>query len=132
LNHREGTVKLSAVGLGEAGVVGYLARMTTHRDPLFAGYRYPAERRWCTRWMEGEMTRAPGCYAMRRWQRTDFGRPAARVSAWFRISHSWVTEDERKPPACEGRMADFDWMGWRVEEAVDLRRVRLAEAEVVR
>jgi hypothetical protein len=40
---RIGTVKLSAVGLGEAGVVGYLARMTTHRDPLFAGYRYPAE-----------------------------------------------------------------------------------------
>jgi hypothetical protein len=34
---------LSAVGLGEAGVVGYLARMTTHRDPLFTGYRYPAE-----------------------------------------------------------------------------------------
>jgi len=37
-----------------------------------------------------------------------------------------------KPPACEGRMTDFGWMGWRVEEAVDLRRVRLAEAEVVR
>jgi transposase len=46
--------------------------------------------------------------------------PAYCPQAWFRISHSWVTEDERKPPACEGRMADFDWMGWRVEEAVDL------------
>jgi len=30
---RAGTVKLSAIGLGEAGAVGYLARMTTHRDP---------------------------------------------------------------------------------------------------
>jgi hypothetical protein len=38
-----GTAKLSAIGLGEAGAVGYLAGMTTHRDPLYAGYRYPAE-----------------------------------------------------------------------------------------
>jgi hypothetical protein len=43
-----------------------------------------------------------------------------------------VTEGERKPPASEGREADFGWMGWRVEEVVDLRWVRLAEAEVVR
>jgi len=46
--------------------------------------------------------------------------PRFHPRAWFRISHSWVTEDERKPPAFEGRIADFDWMGWRVEEAVDL------------
>ncbi|MEA2726333.1 MAG: hypothetical protein QOF70_808, partial [Acetobacteraceae bacterium] len=32
---------------------------------------------------------------------------------WFRIGHFWVTEGERKPPACEGRMADSGWMGWR-------------------
>jgi putative transposase len=34
---------LSAVGLGRAGVVGYLRWMTTPRDPLYAGYRYAAE-----------------------------------------------------------------------------------------
>ena len=40
---RWGTVKLSGVRLGGAGVVRYLSRMTTPRDPLYAGYRYPAE-----------------------------------------------------------------------------------------
>ena len=34
---------MSAVGLGRAGVVGYLRWMTTPRDPLYAGYRYAAE-----------------------------------------------------------------------------------------
>jgi putative transposase len=29
--------------LAEAGVVGYLFQMTTPRDPLYAGYRHPAE-----------------------------------------------------------------------------------------
>src|SRR5208283_3587713 len=38
-----GTVKLSGLRLGRAGVVGYLPWMTTPRDPLYAGYRYPAE-----------------------------------------------------------------------------------------
>ena len=38
-----GTVKLSGLRLGGAGVVRYLSRMTTPRDPLYAGYRYPAE-----------------------------------------------------------------------------------------
>jgi hypothetical protein len=41
--------------------------------------------------------------------------------AWFRIGQFGVTEGERKPPACEDRMADFDsWMVCRMEEAVDL------------
>jgi DDE superfamily endonuclease len=38
-----GTVNLSGIRLGRAGVVGYLSRMTTRRDPLYAGYRHPAE-----------------------------------------------------------------------------------------
>ena len=38
-----GTVKLSGLRLGRAGIVRYLSRMTTPRDPLYAGYRYPAE-----------------------------------------------------------------------------------------
>src|SRR3954464_725024 len=38
-----GTVKLRTLWVGEAGAVGYPARMTTPRDPLYAGYRYPAE-----------------------------------------------------------------------------------------
>jgi hypothetical protein len=38
-----GTVKLGGLRLGRAGVVGYPRRMTTPRDPLYAGYRYPAE-----------------------------------------------------------------------------------------
>jgi putative transposase len=38
-----GTVKLGGLRLGRAGVVGYLRRMTTPRDPLYSGYRYPAE-----------------------------------------------------------------------------------------
>lgn len=38
-----GTVKLSGLRLGGAGVVRYLSRMATPRDPLYAGYRYPAE-----------------------------------------------------------------------------------------
>jgi hypothetical protein len=41
-NNRIGTVKLSAVRLGEAGVIGSPAQMTTPRDRLFAGYRYSA------------------------------------------------------------------------------------------
>jgi putative transposase len=40
---RDGTVNLRALRLGEARVVGYLPRMPKPRDPLFAGYRYPAE-----------------------------------------------------------------------------------------
>jgi len=40
---RRGTVKLSGLRLGEAGLVRYLPRMRTPRDPLYAGYRYPAE-----------------------------------------------------------------------------------------
>jgi len=42
----------------------------------------PADRRmgrWCTRWMEGEMTPAPVRYATTRWQRTDFGRPVSSI-----------------------------------------------------
>ena len=35
--------------------------------------------RWCTRWMEGEMTPAPVRYATTRWQRTDFGRPVSSI-----------------------------------------------------
>src|SRR4051812_22133689 len=38
-----GTVKLRTLWVGEAGAVGYPTRMTTSRDPLYAGYRYPAE-----------------------------------------------------------------------------------------
>ncbi len=40
---RRGTVKLRASGLAGPWVVRYLSRMTTPRDPLLAGYRYPAE-----------------------------------------------------------------------------------------
>ena len=39
----QGTVKLRTLWVGEAGAVGYPTRMTTPRDPLYAGYRYPAE-----------------------------------------------------------------------------------------
>jgi hypothetical protein len=35
--------KLSSLRLGSARVVEYLRWMTTPRDPLYAGYRYPAE-----------------------------------------------------------------------------------------
>src|SRR3954464_11530593 len=38
-----GTVKLSGIWFGELSVVRYSCRMTTPRDPLYAGYRYPAE-----------------------------------------------------------------------------------------
>ena len=38
-----GIVKLSGVRLGRAGLVGYLRPMTSPRDPLYAGYRYPAD-----------------------------------------------------------------------------------------
>jgi hypothetical protein len=38
-----GTVKLRIPWVGEVGAVGYLARMTTTRDPLYSDYRYPAE-----------------------------------------------------------------------------------------
>jgi hypothetical protein len=38
-----GTVKLSGPQLGGAEMVRYPSRMTTRRDPLYAGYRYPAE-----------------------------------------------------------------------------------------
>ncbi len=41
--HRDGTVNLSAFRLGGAGTARYLSSMTTLRDPLYAGYRYPAE-----------------------------------------------------------------------------------------
>ena len=39
----KGTVKLSGLRLGGVRVVVYLSRMTTPRDPLYAGYRFPAE-----------------------------------------------------------------------------------------
>jgi chromosome segregation ATPase len=45
---------------------------------------------------------------------------AAAATAWFRIDPFWVTGGERKPPAREGRIADFGWMICRMEEAVDL------------
>src|SRR5947209_4930210 len=38
-----GTVKLRTLWVGEAGAIGYPTRMTTPRDPIYAGYRYPAE-----------------------------------------------------------------------------------------
>src|ERR1700716_3231976 len=38
-----GIVNLSAFRLGGAGTATYLSSMTTLRDPLYAGYRYPAE-----------------------------------------------------------------------------------------
>jgi hypothetical protein len=38
-----GTVKLDRVWLGGGSEVGYLCPMTSPRDPLYAGYRYPAE-----------------------------------------------------------------------------------------
>ena len=34
------TVKFSGLRLGGAGVARYLSRMTTPRDPCYAGYRY--------------------------------------------------------------------------------------------
>src|SRR3954470_22981448 len=43
LEATEGTVKLSGIWFGELSVVRYSCRMTTPRDPLYAGYRYPAE-----------------------------------------------------------------------------------------
>jgi putative transposase len=39
----EGTVNLSTFRLGGAGTARYLSSMTPLRDPLYAGYRYPAE-----------------------------------------------------------------------------------------
>ena len=39
----EGTVKLAGSGLGGAGLVMYTGGMTTPRDPIYAGHRYPAE-----------------------------------------------------------------------------------------
>src|SRR3954462_6480069 len=38
-----GTVKLSGFGLAQGGMVGYLSRMSAPRDPIYAGYRHPAE-----------------------------------------------------------------------------------------
>jgi transposase-like protein len=38
-----GTVKLGGLSLGGGSEVGYPRPMTTHRDPLYSGYRYPAE-----------------------------------------------------------------------------------------
>ncbi|MGD0109113.1 MAG: hypothetical protein ABSC06_34525, partial [Rhodopila sp.] len=38
-----GTVKLGRVWLGGTGAVGYLRPMTSPQNPLYAGYRYPAE-----------------------------------------------------------------------------------------
>jgi putative transposase len=35
--------QLGGLRLGGSGIVGYLFWMTTPRDPLYAGYRYPAE-----------------------------------------------------------------------------------------
>src|SRR3954469_16044013 len=51
---------------------------------------------------------------------------------WFKIRSFWVTEGERKRPACEGRMADFGWIGSRLGEANSLPQIRCAEADVVR
>jgi len=39
----DGTVKLGDVRLGGGAEVRYPSRMTTRRDPIYAGYRYPAE-----------------------------------------------------------------------------------------
>ena len=135
----QGTVKLGGLWIGEFPMVRYPSCMTTPRDPLYAGYRHPAEIisyavwlyfgfslslrmveemlaargisvtyetirqwglkfgrefanrirrrapqcgdkwRWCTRWMESEMTPAPVRYATTRWQRTDFGRPVSSI-----------------------------------------------------
>src|SRR4051812_42797289 len=52
--------------------------------------------------------------------------------AWFKIRSFWVTEGERKRPACEGRMADFGWIGSRLGEANSLLQIRRAEADGVR
>ena len=38
-----GTVKLRGIRLGRAEAVRYLSQMTTPRDPIYAGHRYPAE-----------------------------------------------------------------------------------------
>ena len=38
-----GTVKLGGCCLGIARMIRYLRWMTTSRDPLYAGYSYPAE-----------------------------------------------------------------------------------------
>jgi hypothetical protein len=38
-----GTVKFSGVRLGGGEVVRYPRQMTRSRDPLYVGYRYPAE-----------------------------------------------------------------------------------------
>src|SRR6478609_1662566 len=38
-----GTVKLGGLSLGGGSEVGYPRPMTTPRDPLYSGYRYPAE-----------------------------------------------------------------------------------------
>jgi hypothetical protein len=43
LTASNGTVKLGGLRLGRAGLVAYLRRVTTLRDPLYAGHRYPAE-----------------------------------------------------------------------------------------
>ena len=40
---QEGHRQVEGLRLGGAGMVRYLSRMSTPRDPLFAGYRYPAE-----------------------------------------------------------------------------------------
>jgi hypothetical protein len=39
----DGTVKLSVLWLGETSVVRYRLSMTTFQDPLYTGYRYPAD-----------------------------------------------------------------------------------------
>jgi putative transposase len=39
----QGTVKLGGIWLGGGSEVGYPRPMTTPRDPLYSGYRYPAE-----------------------------------------------------------------------------------------
>ncbi len=43
------------------------------------GELYVVTGRWCTRWMEGEITPALVRYATTRWQRTDFGRPVRSI-----------------------------------------------------
>jgi putative transposase len=47
----KGTVKLSGVWFGVGGEVTYPRRMTTPRDPIYAGYRYPAELISCAVWL---------------------------------------------------------------------------------
>jgi len=64
--------------LGERRPVGYF-RVRSLAEGGCVAWMLRLVRRWCTRWMEGEMTPAPVRYATTRWQRTDFGRPVSSI-----------------------------------------------------